>query len=126
VPHNPLIAESLYLTQYIERMGTGTGDMIRLCREAGLTEPEYSIRGGFVTTIWRETKKTSGGNDKTEGKTEGKTTGKTTGKRLSKTARAIVDLMRKQPEITIPELAERLKRSISAIEKQVRNCELMK
>jgi len=28
--------------------------------------------------------------------------------------------MRKQPEITIPELAERLKRSISAIEKQVR------
>ncbi|MDZ4851664.1 MAG: ATP-binding protein [Pirellulaceae bacterium] len=124
VPHNPLIAESLYLTQYIERMGTGTGDMIRLCREAGLAEPEYSIRGGFVTTIWRETKKTSGGNDKTEGKTTGKTEGKTeektTGKRLSKTARAIVDLMRKQPEITIPELAERLKRSISAIEKQVR------
>lgn len=120
VPHNPLIAESLYLTQYIERMGTGTGDMIRLCQDAGLPEPEFSIRGGFVTTIWRKTKKTLGVPDKTEGKTTGKTEGKTTGKRLSKTARAIVDLMRKEPEITIPEMAERLKRSISAIEKQVR------
>jgi hypothetical protein len=27
---NPLLAESLYLTQHIERMGTGTGGMIRL------------------------------------------------------------------------------------------------
>jgi hypothetical protein len=30
------VAEPLYLTRYIERMGTGTGDMIRRCREAGL------------------------------------------------------------------------------------------
>jgi hypothetical protein len=36
VPGNPLVPEPLYLTQYIERMGTGTRDMIRLCREAGL------------------------------------------------------------------------------------------
>jgi len=31
VPGNPLLAESLYLAQYIERMGTGTGDMIARC-----------------------------------------------------------------------------------------------
>ena len=30
-------------------------DMIRLCREAGLAEPEFSIRDGFVATIWRST-----------------------------------------------------------------------
>ena len=35
VPGNPLLAESLYLTEYIERMGTGTLDMIRRCVEAG-------------------------------------------------------------------------------------------
>ncbi|GAA4422362.1 hypothetical protein GCM10023155_05840 [Bremerella cremea] len=51
---------------------------------------------------------------------EPKTTGKTTGKKLSKTAVAIVDRMRQDPEITIPELAERLGRSVSAIEKQIR------
>ena len=39
VPGNPLLAESLYLAEYIERMGTGTLDMIRRSMEAGLTEP---------------------------------------------------------------------------------------
>lgn len=52
-PANPLLAEPLYLAKYIERMGTGTGDMIRLCRDAGLIEPEYAIRDGFVQTLWR-------------------------------------------------------------------------
>ena len=52
-PQNPLLAEPLYLTKYIERMGTGTRDMIRLCREAGLREPQYAIRDGFVQTLWR-------------------------------------------------------------------------
>lgn len=54
VPGNPLLAEPLYLTKYIERMGTGTGDMIKLCREAGLAEPEFSLTDGFVTTIRRK------------------------------------------------------------------------
>lgn len=120
VPHNPLVAEGLYLTQYIERMGTGTGDMIRLCAEAGLAEPEFSIRGGFVTTIWR---KPLGSNDlepKSTEKSTGKTTEKTTGKRLSKTAKAVVELIREHPEITIAEIAARLSRSVSAIEKQMR------
>jgi predicted HTH transcriptional regulator len=40
VPFNPQLAEPLYLTKYIERMGTGTGDMIRRCREVGLPEPQ--------------------------------------------------------------------------------------
>ena len=53
IPNNPLLAESLYLTQYIERMGTGTLDMIRRCRDAGLPEPEFTDSGGFKTTIWR-------------------------------------------------------------------------
>ncbi len=53
VPGNPLLAESLYLAEYIERMGTGTLDMIRRCVEAGLPEPEFAVTGEFVTTIWR-------------------------------------------------------------------------
>ena len=52
---NPLLAESLYLTEYIERMGTGTLDMIRRCDEAGLAEPEFAVTDGFVTTVRRAT-----------------------------------------------------------------------
>ena len=53
MPNNRLLARSLYLTQYIEELGTGTVDMIRRCREAGLREPEFSDISGFKTTIWR-------------------------------------------------------------------------
>lgn len=54
VPGNPLLAEPLYLTKYIERMGTGTGDMIERCKNTGLAEPEFSLTDGFVTTIRRK------------------------------------------------------------------------
>ena len=53
LPGNPLIAESMYLLRYIERMGTGTVDMIRRCAEAGLPEPEFDVGAGFLTRIWR-------------------------------------------------------------------------
>ena len=55
VPGNPLVGEALYLTEYIERMGTGTLDMIRRCVEAGLAEPEFAVTDGFVTTVRRAT-----------------------------------------------------------------------
>ena len=55
VPNNPLIAESLYLTRYIEKVGSGTQRMIELCREANLPEPDFELRAGsFVVTLWRD------------------------------------------------------------------------
>ena len=71
VPFNPLLAEPLYLTQYIERMGTGTGDMIRRCAEHGLPEPGFSYRDGFVTTIWRRPMESVSGGNKMSGKMSG-------------------------------------------------------
>ncbi|MEW6185123.1 MAG: ATP-binding protein [Thermodesulfobacteriota bacterium] len=53
-PRNPLIAEPLYLTKYIERMGTGIRDMIERCRTAGLSGPEFKLTDGFVITIRRK------------------------------------------------------------------------
>ena len=53
VPANPLLAESMFLAEYIERMGTGTLDMIRRCREAGLPEPEFRVEDMFKVTIRR-------------------------------------------------------------------------
>jgi ATP-dependent DNA helicase RecG len=55
VPHNPLLAEPMYLTKYIERMGTGIRDMIKRCKKAGLPEPEIRLDAGcFVLTIRRK------------------------------------------------------------------------
>lgn len=41
-------------------VGTGTGDMIRRCVEAGLPEPEFSVSDGFVTTIRRKMSEITG------------------------------------------------------------------
>ncbi|MGD9159508.1 MAG: ATP-binding protein [Desulfobacteraceae bacterium] len=55
IPNNPLIAESLYLTGYIEKAGSGTQKMIKLCKDAGLPEPEFRQQSGsFVLTLWRD------------------------------------------------------------------------
>jgi ATP-dependent DNA helicase RecG len=53
VPANPLLAESLYLAKYIERMGTGTRDMITRCRDFGLKEPDFEMADGFVVRVFR-------------------------------------------------------------------------
>ena len=56
IPHNPLLAEPLFLARYIERAGTGTLDMIALCKDAGLKQPQFRQDGGqFVQTLWRPT-----------------------------------------------------------------------
>jgi predicted HTH transcriptional regulator len=55
IPRNPLVAEPLFWVRYIEKLGTGTLDMIALCREAGLPEPEFRQEGGeWVVTLWRD------------------------------------------------------------------------
>ena len=55
LPHNPLIADPMYLVRYVEQAGTGILDAIKLCRDAGLPEPEFRQDGGqFVMTIWRD------------------------------------------------------------------------
>ncbi len=54
IPRNPLIAEAMYLARYIERAGTGTLDITRLCRAAKLKPPQFrESLGQFVQTIYR-------------------------------------------------------------------------
>lgn len=61
IPANPLLAEPLYLTKYIERMGTGIRDMIERCRKTGLPEPEIRLEPGFfILTIRRKTAQVAG------------------------------------------------------------------
>ena len=45
-------------------MGTVTGDIIRLCKEDGLKEPEFIQEADFRTVIWRTLKATGKGENK--------------------------------------------------------------
>ncbi|MBI4801736.1 MAG: DUF4062 domain-containing protein [Elusimicrobia bacterium] len=108
VPHNPLLAEPLYLTQYIERMGTGTGDMIRRCREAGLRELEFGVSDGFRLTISRT--------PSAMGKTSVKASVKTSVKASVKTKEKILRLLEANPTMTLAEIASKIGITARAIE----------
>ena len=53
IPANPLLAEPMYLAGYIERLGTGTTDILRLANEADLKEPEFIQEEIFKAIIYR-------------------------------------------------------------------------
>lgn len=79
-PVNPVLANPVYLTGYIEQMGTGTTDIIDHCLSYGLRKPEFYQDDDFRVVIWRrgEERGTEGG---TEGGTErGTERGKVRGK----------------------------------------------
>ena len=55
LPRNPLLADPLFLTRYVEKAGSGILDMISRCREADLPDPEFRQDGGmFVQTLARD------------------------------------------------------------------------
>ena len=47
-PYNPLIANVLYSTTYIENWGSGVKRIIEACQKRGVAAPTWSINGGFV------------------------------------------------------------------------------
>jgi predicted HTH transcriptional regulator len=54
VPRNLLLAEPMYQTGYIERLGTGTSDMVAHAKEAGLVDPVFAQEDTFNVTIFRK------------------------------------------------------------------------
>jgi hypothetical protein len=51
IPHNPLIAEPMFLATYAEKAGSGILDMMQLSRQAGLRAPAFRQDAGqFVQT----------------------------------------------------------------------------
>ena len=78
-PKNPHLAEVLYQAGYIERFGTGTGEIIRLCKEIGLIEPVFNLEEGFKVTIWRPTAVTDHVTEQVTGQATGQVTGQATG-----------------------------------------------
>lgn len=54
IPANPVLANPLYLAGYIERLGTGTSDMVDECVALGLKAPEFIQDSNFRAILWRE------------------------------------------------------------------------
>ena len=55
-PRNPVIADVLYLSAFLESWGSGVNRMVNACREANLEEPEYETNVSGVTVIFKRNK----------------------------------------------------------------------
>lgn len=56
IPVNPLLARGMFYRGYIEKVGSGTGDMLEKCRLAGTPEPEWIEEDdGFTVVLKRQT-----------------------------------------------------------------------
>jgi len=75
IPANPLLAEPMYLSGYIERLGTGTPDMIRVAADAGLKEPQFIQEDIFKVIIWRKEVNTGQATGQATGQVTGQATG---------------------------------------------------
>ena len=55
LPPNELLAKPMYLKGYIEKTGTGTGDVIDYCRQWNLPPPEFVEEADFRVILRRRT-----------------------------------------------------------------------
>lgn len=53
IPANPLLSEPMYLKGYIERLGTGIMDVLRISKENNLREPEFIQNDSFKAVLFR-------------------------------------------------------------------------
>jgi ATP-dependent DNA helicase RecG len=122
-PWNPLIASVFYKRGIIETWGQGTIRMASWAQAAGLPAPEILEIPGAVVVRFRRAM-----TGETPEKTEAlvKTPVKTPedelapGKAPGKTQVAVLELLREGPYLTVAEMATRLDRSESAINRAIR------
>ena len=118
-----MIAGAFYRRGIIETWGRGTLKIARLMREAGHAPPTVSLRDGAVVVTFVLPGKAPG---KTLRKTPEKTPRqsgtpeKTLDKVRVKTPEAILEMIREGPELSVAEMAIRLDRSESAVNRAIR------
>ena len=48
------MADPLFWTGYVDKVGTGTEDIVNLCKDKGLKVPEYHQEEDFRVVMWRK------------------------------------------------------------------------
>lgn len=112
-PYNPIIAEVLFKTTFLENWGSGIGRIIEKCKECNLQEPEWSVKGGFVTVTFKRPI-----NDTNEPINEPINE---PNKSINKRQKTIIDLMKVNPRITRLSLSQELGVSLATIKRELQD-----
>lgn len=55
-PYNPVIADVLFKTTFLENWGTGARRIIDVCKKHHVPEPDWSINGGYICVTFKRVK----------------------------------------------------------------------
>ena len=103
-PYNPIMADVLYKTTFLERWGSGIERILRACHENDVEEPEWSFDGAFVRiTFKRILVRNEQINEQKE---------------LSDRQKLILDIIRANPTITFAEMTNKVGCSTSTIQRE--------
>ncbi len=117
VARNPIIADLLRRTHYIEKAGTGIGRMKEIMRNAGLKEPEFKYDEFFEVTFLRPSyyDKNYGTYDLANKKEPNNYENQ-----LSDIQKEIINIVIENPIITQSDIAEKLKMSRQSVSINIR------
>ena len=108
-PQNPIIADALFMTAFLESWGTGVSRMVEACKAVGLPEPEYGTDGAFVWITFKRPNSITNSVTLTQHIEESgqKTTQKTTQK-LTKKQEEILGFLKNNPNASRKDLTENI------------------
>jgi ATP-dependent DNA helicase RecG len=121
LPYNPNIANAFFRAGEIEAWGRGIQRILQACREEKVPEPQVRLSGhelwlefAFSAGYLRAVSSRTAGERPTE--VAGEASVKTSVKASVKTADALLELLRKNPQMTLAEVAAAVGRSVRAVE----------
>lgn len=111
-PYNPIIAETLYKSTFLENWGSGGKRIIDACQDRGLEIPIWHEESGFVTIIFKRPMFSAT-------KSEGINEGRSEGINLTIRQQRILDIIKENPTVNIAEIAIMIGVSVSTIEREM-------
>ena len=134
IPRNPLLFGMLYRMNAVEQVGSGVRRIREICRDYGVAAPEYEVTESWVTITFARPALKNGVRVKDEesepesGKMSGtglvdglgNRLGNGLGNGLGKTKVSILEEMKRNPQVTGEQLADTLKISTTAVEKNIK------
>ena len=105
----------MFLRKYVEQTGTGTGDIIALCREWGLPVPQWQIEDGddFVMVMPRL-------------QSSVKSVDKSVDRSVDKTCDHVLNILKTNPRATLDQVANVVGLSVRGIEQAIRRLKKVK
>ena len=120
-PYNRNMAHALYRSTFLESWGSGIHRIIEACQEQEVEEPVWRSDGAFIYVIFKRPQRENATVVKLENKTQNPELNESKGESKGESnTDKVVNLLSRNGELTLPEIASILGLSHSGIEKIVR------